>query len=671
MKILIENLPNFESLAARARTDIAFNKRKLNANPTAYAEALPIKDLVGLLKQFDHYYHSEGEAQVSDVTYDAMVDVLKERAPKNAFLKKVGAAPVKGVRNKIKLPYWMPSLNKIKPFTDAFARWVKSGKVKEWVISDKLDGTSLLLVYSRSGDTKAYTRGNGAVGQDVSRLLTDLDVPQLKKDIVVRAEIMLPEDVFLRQFSKKSGGEFTTSRNMVSGLVNRLQSHTALKKMHAVAHELIVPAGKSPAQQFIILKNLGFKVVTHKVVNKLDQDALVKYLERRKKASAYGMDGLVITQNQPYSRTISDRPDYSIAFKHTTEESLKQFVVKSVEWSVTKTGKLAPRVEIAPAELGGVTVTYFSGFNAFFIEHGYPYKDRDKHTKAAPIGPGAVIQATRSGDVIPYITQVLKPARKPSLPDFAYRYGTNKVDIYISEPSAGHEQDMVVQRLIHFFSTMGMEGIKEGVIKKLLEAGHNTIPKILKLTEDDFLDLNGVQTTSAKKYVANIQKAMSTATFAQLGDALGIFGTGIGTRKLNELIKKFPNILNSDLVGKKLIAQLITVPTFSDITAKKVAEGLPKYRRFLRVTGITLTTPKKTVRKSLKMQGMKVLFSTVRDKDIEKYIEENGGEVQSSFNKETTHVVVLDQNSTSSKIEKARKAGIVVQTLRDFSRRYL
>ena len=135
---------------------------------------------------------------------------LWRKYPKNAILEEVGA---KIDKNKVKLPYEMASMDKIKPDTNALFNW-KNKYGGPYVLSCKLDGVSGL--YSTEGEEpKLYTRGNGIEGQDISYLIETLD--RLKeKNIVVRGEFIIPKSVFEKKYKSK----FANARNLVSGIIN-------------------------------------------------------------------------------------------------------------------------------------------------------------------------------------------------------------------------------------------------------------------------------------------------------------------------------------------------------------------------------------------------------------------------------------------------------------------
>jgi NAD-dependent DNA ligase len=111
-------------------------------------------------------------------------------------------------------------------------------------------------------------------------------------------------------------------------------------------------------------------------------------------------------------------PEYGIAFKMVLDDQFTIATIKQIIWEPTMDSYLKPLVEINPVELVGTTVTFATAHNAKFVESN-------------KLGKGAKIKIIRSGDVIPYIMEVVEPAKKPSMPDIPYVWNETEVDILI------------------------------------------------------------------------------------------------------------------------------------------------------------------------------------------------------------------------------------------------
>ena len=181
------------------------------------------------------YYNDE--PLLSDNEFDIIQEYMKKKYPKNKALTQIGA-PIED-KHKVKLPYYMASMDKIKPDTNALPKWKLKYK-GPYVLSAKLDGISGLYS-TENGEEKLYTRGNGSVGQDISHLIPYLRLPKTS-DMTIRGEIIMKKSTFLEKYKD----EFSNSRNLVAGLVNKKTiDPEKLKDIDFVAYEVIKPAFKT------------------------------------------------------------------------------------------------------------------------------------------------------------------------------------------------------------------------------------------------------------------------------------------------------------------------------------------------------------------------------------------------------------------------------------------
>ena len=165
----------------------SLNWNLINKNPIEYILNFSEPELENLvIKANDYYYNSE--PKISDEIYDIILDYIKDKYPKFKIFEEVGSNVSK---NKIKLPVFMPSIEKIKPDTKSLEKWlVKFTSSK--ILSDKLDGMSL-LIDSRNKPYKAYTRGNGEIGQDISWILDYINMGSMNGGIV-RGELIISKN---------------------------------------------------------------------------------------------------------------------------------------------------------------------------------------------------------------------------------------------------------------------------------------------------------------------------------------------------------------------------------------------------------------------------------------------------------------------------------------------
>jgi hypothetical protein len=149
---------------------------RLRANFYESAELFTEKELTDLMKYASQEYYNTGVPIMSDSEYDTLKDTLERRFPDSRFIGEIGAEVSKF---KTELPYFMGSMNKIKPESGSVEKFAVKYP-SPYVISDKLDGQSGLLV-KKDGKIKIYTRGDGYVGQDVSHISRWIDIPKLSR----------------------------------------------------------------------------------------------------------------------------------------------------------------------------------------------------------------------------------------------------------------------------------------------------------------------------------------------------------------------------------------------------------------------------------------------------------------------------------------------------------
>lgn len=309
---------------------------KLRKDGNTYINTLTEEQLVEVLdKAADKYYHT-AKPLITDAIFDLVWDELKLRNPKHSRLKKVGA-PVKK-KGKVKLPFYMGSLDKLKPHTAD--KWIEKN-MGPYVISDKMDGLSL-GIHREGSVTKLYTRGDGRQGQDISHLVPFLEkykkLPaNLPDGFQARAEIEMPEAVFKKYFP---GGK--NARNQVSGLIGQKQIDPKhIRLMEIIAYEVISPA-MIPSKQIATLKKLKFNVVFCLKVNKLSSGSLSGFLKKRKAKSKFMIDGLVVYQDVIAKKIASGNPKHAIAFKSIEHEQIVRAEIEKIEWQLSKHGYLKP-----------------------------------------------------------------------------------------------------------------------------------------------------------------------------------------------------------------------------------------------------------------------------------------------------------------------------------------
>jgi DNA ligase (NAD+) len=608
----------------------------------------PIPYLVKLVKDANKQY-TKGSPKISDQLYDWAFGRLEELDPDNPVLAKIGSTPTKGT--KVKLPFWLGSLNKL------------YGQVDEWtgrmaaVVVPKIDGISCLLVYKRGMLAAAYTRGNGQVGQLITGLVEASGAAPSKLtseiDLAVRGELVIHGQDFQQHFAKA----FANPRNLVAGLFNsKTADKRTLRVVRFYGHTVLAPT-LSYRRGLAAAKAAGIKVVPMVDVA-LDDQTLSRQLATWRKKLPYDIDGLVIVKDREYRYNKSGNPTHSIAFKQNEEP--QPATVTKVEWNISRHGFLKPTVIIRPIKLSGVTVERATGHNAQFI-----YKNE--------VGPGAVIRIVRSGDVIPYITSVDRPSRNgPQMPvKGTWKWNSTRVDAIGTKADGSPDQEL--QKFVHFFSALDVEGLRLGQLTALYDAGYQTIPRILGLTVDQLTRINRFGERSATVLVERLSGIKTD--YPTLAYASGCFGRGLGRTLLNRIYQAFGSAaFRWKGWKKKDIIEQLSAKGITPVASRTFADGLPSFVSFAnQLKGlIKIQQPQKVLQTGSKLKGMTIVFTGFRDKDLERAVEENGGSYRSTIPKakelaKRTILVLKDKAAAGgTKAQTAKQLGVKMMVLPSF-----
>lgn len=610
--------------------------------------------LLSMLHKANEVYRNLGPNNVllmSDNQYDILEEYMKKKYPKNKGLGKIGA-PVE--RNKVKLPYHMASMDKIKPDTAALPVW-KSKYTGPYVISCKLDGVSGLYS-TENGVNKLYTRGDGTVGQDISHFLPYLQLPVVE-NTVVRGEFIMAKSVF----NAKYKDQFANPRNLIAGTINRLTVNDVVYDITFVTYEVLVPS-LLPSEQMKYLEDKKFATVRNSMRDDITNDALSSLLVQWRGDYEYEIDGVIVTNDQIYPRK-SGNPDHSFAFKMVLSDQMAETRVLDVHWTASKDGYLKPRVQIEPVHLSGVKIEYATGFNGAFIKNNR-------------IGIGALINIIRSGDVIPYIKEVVTPAENGKMPDVPYIWNASEVDVMLEDKDT--DMGVMEKNITGFFRGIGVDGLSEGNIKRIMEAGFDTVATILRMTPENFLTIDGFKEKMATKIHSGIETRIKEASLATLMAASNMFGRGFSTKKIGIILDEYPDILvSSESIDEKK-RKLFEVKGVASKTADNFVDNIPKFNGFLQETGLgwklevnaaALSIPRANPEHILYQKS--IVMSGSRDKELETILGEIGALLGSTVTSKTYVVVTPDVHSTSSKLVQARKLSIPIMSPTEFRTKYL
>ena len=631
----------------------------INARPQDFIKTNKKKDIINILIEADKAFFNSGQPKLTDDIYDIIKDYIRKKYPKDAYLKRVGA----DVDNKVVLPYYMGSQNKIKDSESEITKYKKKYP-GPYLISDKLDGVSGMFVYE-GDNVKLYTRGNGREGQDISHLHKYISgFPKIKKQdkLAVRGEFIISKDNWDKL--KKVDDTLSNPRNTVSGAINsKILNKQLLKMIDFVAYTLVFPNLPNGLPE---LDKMKFNVVNNTVVDDISLAFLSKNLEVSRK-NKYVIDGIVISDiSKVYEIALGKNPEHSFAFKsiHTLEQI--EVIVKEVEWNISKDKYMKPIVKFDEILLDDVKIKQATGFNAGYIEKNN-------------IGPGSRIVIIRSGNVIPHIQSVLTTSAngKPSMPgelDKDYKWNDTRVDII--KIGEDRNADFDIKNIVYFMKTAEVDNMGPGNITKIYNAGFHDIKSILKIQKEDLLKIEGFKGKSADNILKALEKVKELDCLV-LMDASNMLGRGFSYKKIKMITDVYPSILidNAENREKSLkisVEDLVKVEGIAKISAKLFIENLPRFYEFYDSLGVKCKGIEEKVDKSVEktenanIKDKKFIFTGFRNKDYEKIIVENGGKVVTSISKSTHYLIVKNKTEKSGKIDKATELGVKILDIPEF-----
>ena len=634
----------------------SFKKEGINILKT-----LPEDDLSSMIREANNAYYCNSKPLMSDNEYDILRETTLLMYPKNVAALEGHTNCSVNTKKKITLPYEMWSMDKIKPDTNALSNWQKKYD-GPFVLSCKLDGVSGLYSYENEEPT-LYTRGNGKVGQDVSHLIPYLNLPKIK-NIVLRGEFIIKKSLFELNYKN----EFANPRNFVAGVINQKKVEPEkYKNIDFVVYEVIKPILK-PSEQFTYITKLNTdttnNIIPVKNVNydNISNDLMSNLLVEWRETYEYEIDGIICVDDKIYERT-SGNPEHAFAFKMVLSDQTAEAKVLDVLWTPSKDGYLKPRVQIEPIVLGGVTIEYATGFNAKFI-------------KDNKVGVGSVIKLIRSGDVIPHITEVIEASSEPLMPKEKYVWNDTNVDIMLINKETN--ETVINKTITGFFKIIGVEGLGIGNVKRITDAGYDTIPKIIKMNIDDFLKVEGFKNKLATKISKNIKEKIDSTNLPELMQATNIFGRGFGERRFKTILTEIPDILTSTNSPSDKIAKLNEINGLAQKTSAKFVEIIPVFLVWIKEAELEQKLEHNLNNKSNTdidvnnpLYNKKFVISGFRDNDLISDLKKVGAEMSSNVSKNTFLLIVKDKNASTTKMDDANKLNITIMTPDEVKKTFL
>ena len=652
-----------------------------------------VAELTQLIDHYNYEYYMNDRSLVSDFEFDALLRELMELERQYPELS-LPTSPTRRVGGEVnktfrQVTHRLPmlslgntySIEEIEDF-EARTRKLLDGVPFTYTCELKYDGVAIGLTYRRGELVQAVTRGNGAVGDDITANARTIPTIPLRlrgeypADFEARGEVVYPFDAFeaMNQQRQADGDEpFANPRNAASGSLKLQNSaECAKRKLMFCMYFMMFPEGDADlAPQYNThfgrleaAKQMGFKVQPYirecKDINEIK--AFIDHWDTARWNLPFGIDGVVIKVNQT---TLWDRlgmtaksPRWAIAYKFKAERVSTPLL--EVTYQVGRTGKVTPVANLQPVWLGGTTVRRATLVNADFIEK-----------MGICVGDSLLIE--KGGEIIPKVVGVDMEKRQAGAMPVQYIEHCPECGARLvrEEGEAGHYcpnsdgcHPQIIGRLEHFVSrkAMNIETLGPERLELLYAAGLvRNVADIYDLKREQLIGL-GSEATIQEKGADNLLAAVEGSKqvpFDRVVFALGIRYVGeVGAKKLARYFKNMESLMNA---GEEELAQVEDV---GDVTARAVAEWFAdgEHRKTVdRLREAGLQMEYRADEGDERLAGMTIVVSGVfehfsRD-EIKADIERHGGKVSGSISGKTTYLLAGDKMGPE-KLKKAEKLGV-------------
>ncbi len=649
-----------------------------------------IEDLRKTLEYHSTKYYDEDAPEISDYEYDMLMQELRaleakhpESVSATSPTQHVGGTAKRKAGQLVRHNVPMLSLQDVfsKEDVDNFVNEMRSAfEEPEFVVEYKIDGLSMTLRYENGNLVMAETRGDGIeFGEDVTanaKMIPDVlstisDAPEY---LEIRGEVYMTEADFEKtnELQELDGKKlFANPRNCAAGTLRQLDPEVVARRgLSMFIFNLQEVRGMSfdtHSQCYDFLSSRGVRIIEdYRICHTADEvwDAICAIGEKRGDLK-YDIDGAVVklnsyAQRQQLGQT-AKVPRWAVAYKYPPEE--KETVIRDVELSVGRTGRINPTAVFDTIRLCGTSVSRATLHNQDFIDE-------------LGIGIGDTVLVYKSGEIIPKIRSVVKEKRPEGTTDFkipdtcpacgqkTYRL-LDSADIRCINPLCPAQQ---VRSIINFVSrdAMDLKGFGSAAIESLCEEGYvSSIADLYRLSDHrDKLIQEGIlgREKNTDKLLGVLEDSKKKSA-EHLLCGLGIANVGKNAAKI--LMEKFHNM---DALMSAGMEQLMETDEIGEVSARCIydyfrSESGSRLISELGQLGLRMDSDLEAVAdgvfsgKTLVITGT---LPTLSRKEASELIEKNGGKVSGSVSKKTDYL--LAGEAAGSKLTKANELGITVIT---------
>lgn len=652
-----------------------------------------IKELREKTEYYAKKYYDDDNPEISDFEYDMLMVELRnlekeypELITKESLTQKVGGHVKEGFE---KVTHEVPlqslqdvfSLEDVEDFDIRMHQKAKENGIEEvkYVVETKIDGLSAALEYKDGILVRGATRGNGLVGEDVTKnLKTVKTIPHKideKINITVRGEVFISKKDFeeMNQERQENDEElFANARNAAAGSLRQLDSKiTAKRPLDIYIFNVQKIEGKefnSHYEELEYLEKLGFNVNPVRIpcTNIEEVKKAIQKIGEMREELTFGIDGAVIKIDNLKFREILGTtvkvPRWAVAYKYPPET--KETILKDIVCQVGRTGVITPMAILEPVKVAGSTISKTTLHNEDFI------KEKD-----LKIGDTVVIQ--KAGDVIPEISKVVKEKRTGKEKDFEMP----RVCPVCGAEAIREEGEAAVRctgiecpaklfrNLVHFVSreAMNIDGLGENIIQQLLEK--HLIENIADIYSLSFEEIASLK-KNGKKFAQNLKNSIENSKqndLYRLITALGIRHVGGKASKL--LAKKYKTL---QALAEAKFEELQEMNDIGEVMANSIVEFFAQEQtkdllKRLEDAGINTKAIEEEITDN-RFEGQTfVLTGSLQKftrKEAEDLIEKFGGKTSSSVSKKTNYV--LAGEDAGSKLTKAQSLGVNIISEEEF-----
>jgi DNA ligase (NAD+) len=569
-----------------------------------YSLSMTYKELKELILKHNHLYYDLYAPEISDAEWDKLYDTLDAMEIAQGWKDYDSpTAKVGGTPGKVNHPHRLYSLKKVYTKEEIDPSFD--------IVTPKIDGTNLTLVYKRRRLALALTRGNGELGDNVIHLA--------KHIINIPKSITTEYDLVIVNGECATNKKVENYRNYVSGALGlKNESEFITREIIFVAHDWL-GIDLDYTSRMTILKNMGFNTVLEEKAWSYPSDGIVYRINSHVKCKQLGYT--------------AKYPRFAIALKERELETAIT-TLQDVEWNIGRTGTVNPTAIITPVTIDDATISRLTLHNIGIIE---------EHN----LGLGDLIEIERAGGVIPKFLRVIEHAKHnikitKTHAENAIGYQTRRdgPKLVLVDNIASNN----TKSLEHFVKVMDIKGLGVASIKKL-NLQH---PKDIYDDIDwDILGANG------NKIKQEVERSKSKP-YEQVLEALGI--PGVGKSAATVIVNKIPafrNLKDIELVDIKGIgpATKKSVITWFEANENWVLNLPLQLEKALQVEDVLQTKPAKKVCITGKMDMTRNQLAEILA---------NKGFVVTSGVTKDCYALISGGDITSSKYKKALELGVKV-----------